>query len=289
MQFGLSLPIHASYADPQLHIDLAIAAEGAGWDGYFVWDHIAWKHGATHVAVTDPWITLAAIAARTERIRLGPLMTPLTRRRPWKVARETIALDHLSKGRLILGVGLGAVAKTEFNAFGEEGDDKVRGRMLDDALAVLTGLWRGELFTHTSEFYQIAETKFTPVAIQSPRIPIWVAGSWRGGQARKPFRRAARFEGTFPFIPNRDGSQAKPEEYAAIRDYVLRHRTSTAPFDIVCRRPMSAAGLGTVAERKEFADAGVTWWMLSDTPGKYSLGELRRLITSGPYALVTGT
>lgn len=232
MQFGLSLPIHASYADPQLHVDLAMAAERAGWDGYFVWDHIAWKNGANHMAVTDPWITLAAIAANTKRIRLGPLITPLTRRRPWKIARETIALDHLSKGRLILGVGLGAVAKTEFKAFGEESDDKARGRMLDEALAVITGLWRGELFTFAGEFYQITETKFNPVAVQFPRIPIWVAGSWRGEQGRKPFRRAARFVGTFPFIPKRDGSQAKPQDYAEIREYVLRHRTSATPLDI---------------------------------------------------------
>ena len=119
MRFGLSMPIHRQFADPQLHVELAIEAERCGWDGYFVWDHIAWKDSTKHAPVTDPWMVLSAIAVKTERIALGPMITPLARRRPWKIARETVALDHLSSGRAILGVGLGATAKTEFRAFGE--------------------------------------------------------------------------------------------------------------------------------------------------------------------------
>ncbi|MEM7531426.1 MAG: LLM class flavin-dependent oxidoreductase [Chloroflexota bacterium] len=160
MKFGFSLPIHRQFADPKLHVDLAVEAEQAGWDGYFVWDHIAWKTGAKHNPVTDPWIVLSAIAASTERIHLGPMVTPLSRRRPWKVARETVALDHLSNGRVILGVGLGAVAKTEFRAFGEEGDDKIRGQMLDEALDVVTGLWTGDSFSYSGDHYQIDNAQF---------------------------------------------------------------------------------------------------------------------------------
>ncbi|MEZ4725908.1 MAG: LLM class flavin-dependent oxidoreductase [Caldilineaceae bacterium] len=279
MQFGLSLPIHRQFADPQLHVTLAVDAEQAGWDGYFVWDHIAWKRGATHVPVTDPWIVLAAIAATTERMALGPLVTPLARRRPWKVARETVALDHLSKGRVILGVGLGAVAKTEFRALGEEGDDKIRGRQLDEALAVITGLWRGEPFRYEGEFYQITEAHFLPTPVQTPHIPIWVAGSWRGAHKRKPFRRAARYEGTFPFIPHRE---ATPADFAEIIAYISRHRTSDQPIEVVCRRALSDEGIGTVAEIQPFAAVGVTWWMVSAPPGKLDLSEVRRLIQRGP-------
>jgi alkanesulfonate monooxygenase SsuD/methylene tetrahydromethanopterin reductase-like flavin-dependent oxidoreductase (luciferase family) len=254
-------------------------AERAGWDGYFVWDHIAWKQGAKHVPVTDPWIVLAAVAIKTERMHLGPMITPLARRRPWKVARETVALDHLSGGRTILGVGLGAVAKTEFRAFGEEDDDTIRGQMLDEALDVITGLWSGQPFSYDGKFYRIVEAHFMPTSMQSPRIPIWVAGSWRGEHTRKPFRRAARFEGTFPFIPKRETT---PEDFTAIRDYVLSHRNNKQPFNVICNRPMSTEGIGTSEIVKKFADAGVTWWMVSGAPGKLDLRTLRRLIQSGP-------
>lgn len=279
MQFGLSMPIHRQFADPHLHARLAVEAERAGLNGYFVWDHIAWKSSTRHVAVTDPWIVLAAIAVQTERIIIGPMVTPLTRRRPWKVAREAVALDHLSNGRVILGVGLGAMAKTEFQAFGEEADSKVRGRKLDEALDVITGLWGGEPFTYHGEFYQLQDAHFLPTCVQSPRIPVWVAGSWRENRKRKPFRRAARYEGITPFIPKRD---AEPDDFIEMGAYIAKYRTDNRPIEMVCSRSLSAEGIGTPEIVNTFASAGVTWWIASAMPGKLDLDEVHRLIRRGP-------
>lgn len=222
---------------------------------------------------------LAAIAAKTERIVLGPMVTPLTRRRPWKIAREAVALDHLSNGRVILGVGLGSTPKTEFRAFGEEDDAKVRGRKLDEALDVLTGLWSGEAFRYDGEFYQVNETQFLPTAMQTPRIPIWVAGSWRENQKRKPFRRAARYEGITPFIP---GRKATPKDFTEMGAYILKHRTSEQAIEMICSRSLSEEGVGTIEIVKPFADAGVTWWIASAMLAKLDLDETVRLIRRGP-------
>lgn len=279
IQFGISLPIHRQFADPRLLVDLAVETEAAGWDGFFVWDHIAWKTSRTHVPVTDPWMVLAAVAAQTDRVKLGPMITPLTRRRPWKVARESVALDHLSGGRLILGVGLGAMAKNEFSAFGEESDARRRGRMLDEALDVITGLWSGEPLTFDGEFYQVKEAHFLPRPVQSPRIPIWVAGGWRKRFKGKPHRRAARYDGSFPSIHH---IEETPALFSEIRAYIARHRTNDEPFDMVHGRPFSEAGIGNPENVRPFADAGVTWWMVSGFPGKLTIDGVRNLIRSGP-------
>src|SRR5215470_19306464 len=159
MHYGIYLPNFGEYGDPRLLAELAHEAEAAGWEGCFLWDHIHRWHGQEPFA--DPWIALTAMALRTERLRLGPLVTPLARRRPWKLARETVTLDRLSGGRLTLGVGLGAPPREEFEQFGEDGDDKVRAKKLDESLEILTGLWSGEPFGYLGEYYTIApETVF---------------------------------------------------------------------------------------------------------------------------------
>ena len=177
MNFGIDVPNHSAYSDPRLLVELACEAEAAGWDGFFIWDHLV-RWNDRRIPVVDPWITLAAIAVKTERICLGPMVTPLARRRPWKLARETVTLDHLSGGRLILGIGLGSRSTAEFKAFGDEGDPKARAAMLDEGLEVLAGLWSGHAFSYSGKYYQIEETQFRPPPVQSPRIPIWVAGTW---------------------------------------------------------------------------------------------------------------
>ena len=159
VQYGIYLPTLGEYCNPRTLANLAADAESAGWDGFFIWDHMLGERSAT-LAVGDPWIALAAIAMRTEFIRLGPLVTPLPRRRPWKVARETVALDHLSGGRLILGVGLGYPPDADFAMFGEETDDSVRAEKLDEGLEILTGLWSGRPYSHRGAQYQIQETVF---------------------------------------------------------------------------------------------------------------------------------
>ena len=136
---GLSLPIFDELADPATLAALAVRAEQRGWDGVFLWDHVIYRAPVT--AATDPWIALAAIAAATERIELGPMVTPLARRRPWIVARQAVALDQLSGGRFVLGVGLGLDSSGgELSRFGEQTDDRARAAMLDEGLDVLTGL-----------------------------------------------------------------------------------------------------------------------------------------------------
>src|ERR687891_984906 len=169
-------------------------AEECGWHGVFVWDHVRWREPIKQVA--DPWITLTAIATATERVMLGPMVTPLARRRPAKVARETATLDRLSGGRLILGVGLGGDRFAgEFSKTGEQLDDRVRGEMLDEALEILIAAWSGEPVNHRGKHYLVDGVEFLPRPVQQPRVPIWTAG-FRGNV--KPLRRAARCDVLFP-------------------------------------------------------------------------------------------
>lgn len=151
MQYGLYLPNFANEISPRALADLACEAEDAGWDGFFLWDHILYSK-TQRLCMVDPWIALAAMAMKTERIRLGTSVTPLPRRRPWKLARETVSLDHLSNERLILSVGLGEPGDAEFGQFGEEADVKVRAAKLDEGLDVLAGLWRGISFSYQGKY-----------------------------------------------------------------------------------------------------------------------------------------
>lgn len=174
-------------------------AESRGWDGVFLWDHVAYRPPVQ--AVADPWVALSAIATRTERLRLGPLVTPLSRRRVQKVARETVTLDHLSNGRLILGVGLGSSRTPELEPFGEVVDARERARLLDQGLARLAALWGGE---------------FQPSPVQRPRIPVWVAARWPN---RRPVRRSLEWDGLFPIeLPG-------PDELAVLADEIARQRS----------------------------------------------------------------
>lgn len=183
-------------ADPRVIAELAANAESAGWEGFFVWDHVAYR--APTRAVADPWVALSAIACATERMRIGPLVTPLSRRRVHKLARETATLDLLSSGRLTLGVGLGGDNNGELGPFGEVVDPRERARLLDQGLEALTGYWDGG---------------FEPTPVQRPRVPVWVAGRW---PKRRPLERAARWDGFFPIeLP---GPEALAEAAGALRD-----------------------------------------------------------------------
>jgi alkanesulfonate monooxygenase SsuD/methylene tetrahydromethanopterin reductase-like flavin-dependent oxidoreductase (luciferase family) len=186
MRSGLWLPPFEELADPRVVAKLAAEAEERGWHGVFLWDQLRWREPIRQVA--DPWIILAAIAAATEYVRLGPMVTPLSRRRPAKVARETASLDLLSGGRLILGVGLGGDRFAgEFSKTGEELDDRVRGEMLDEALEILLAAWSGEPVNHRGGHYLVDDVQFLPRPVQRPRIPVWTRGS-----PGRPSRCAAR-------------------------------------------------------------------------------------------------
>jgi hypothetical protein len=292
MQYGLYVQNFGEYGDPHNLIALAVDAEQAGWDGFFMWDHLQlYRH--SDVPVVDAWIALAGIAARTEHLKLGPVITPLARRRPWKVAREVVSLDQLSRGRLVFGVGLGTPPDAEFDCFGEDPSDRVRAHKLDEGLTVLDGLWKGETFSHQGEFFHIDRVKFVPRAMQSPRVPVWVAGFWPN---KPPMRRAARWDGVFPLkmppVPLaglRPGAAPwsalwlQPHELAEAAKYVGRHRTSSGHFDVVAS---GAIPLGDKAKGQEivagFHDAGATWWLewLDEQRGSFDL--MREHVRNGP-------
>lgn len=227
MRLDLYIPLFDELADPALVARLSAEAEDAGWDGVFVWDHVRLREPVVDVA--DPQITLAAIASATERIRLGPLVTPLARRRPVKVARETATLDRLSNGRLTLGVGLGSDRfGSEYSITGEELDDRKRAAMLDEALEILQAAWSGELVQHRGEHYTVDAMRFLPRPVRRPGPPIWAAGFY--GNAR-PLRRAIRYQGFFPVgLENPD----QLAEVVAGLDRLRREegKDATEPFDV---------------------------------------------------------
>jgi probable F420-dependent oxidoreductase len=282
MRFGMNVPIFGEYADVGLLAELAVEAEEAGWDGFWVWDHLQWSgedEGEARAPSVDPTVAMALIAAATSRVRLGPMVLPLARRRPWKVARELTTLDHLSGGRLTLGVGLGAPPGLEFGDFGEDVDPTVRAARLDEGLAVLQGLWTGQPFDFEGEHYTVHGAQLLPAPRQEP-VPIWVGGAWPAHRA--PFRRAARFDGVHPLLV----SVAPPDQPAAIADlvrYLGRHRTSDRPFDVVFGA--ETAGDGGRDDRelvRRFADAGVTWWMEPIFHRRGPLAAMRERIRRGP-------
>jgi alkanesulfonate monooxygenase SsuD/methylene tetrahydromethanopterin reductase-like flavin-dependent oxidoreductase (luciferase family) len=267
LRSALWLPIFDSLADPAVVARLAAEAEEAGWHGVFVWDQLRWRAPVRQVA--DPWITLAAVATATQRLRLGPMVTPLARRRPAKVARETATLDRLSDGRLILGVGLGSDRFAgELSKTGEQLDDRLRGQMLDEALAILTAAWSGEPVHHRGEHYTVDGIQFLPRPVQRPGVPVWVAG-FPGNV--KPLRRAVRHDGFFP--ANLEHPDQLADVVATITE--LRQNT-TAPFDIVVGPPAGA-------DPSPWARAGATWWLPEFPPG-VSLDEVRGVLRDGPGA-----
>lgn len=256
VKHGLSIPAFGPLADIHRLTELAREAEDNGWDGFFLWDHL----NAPPLPMLDPWIALAAIAAATSRIRIGTMITPVARRRPWKLARETVSIDLLSGGRLILGVGLGGMPKEEHARFGEDADDRVRARRLDEGLDILEGLWSGEPFTYQGEEFQVDGAAFLPRPVQQPRIPVWVAGYWPN---RKPFRRAARWDGIVPLkapaTPGGAPLPLTPDETTEMLDYTLNHRDTDAPFDVAMSTFAPPDPAQARDQTESFAAAGATW------------------------------
>jgi probable F420-dependent oxidoreductase len=282
MKFGMNVPIFGEYADVRLLAEMAADAEAAGWDGFWIWDHLHWSgedDGEPRQPMVDPTVALSLIAAATTTVRLGTMVTPLARRRPWKLARELTTLDHLSGGRLTLGVGLGGPHGLEFGDFGEDTDPRVRAAKLDEGLEVLAGLWTGEPFDYVGEHHRVTRAQLLPTPVQQ-HVPIWVAGEWP--RFRGPFRRAARFDGVHPLM----FAVPLAEQPTAIRDmvaYISRYRTHDRPFDVVFGA--ETAGDGSDADRDlvgRYADAGVTWWMEPITQWRGPLEEIQDRIRAGP-------
>ena len=247
---GVFLAPFGELVDPATLVELASSAEQRGWDGFFLWDHIAYRPPVR--AVADPWVALGAIACATERLRIGPMVTPLSRRRPQKVARETVTLDHLSSGRLTLGVGLGSDRNGELEPFGEVVEPRERAARLDRGLEALSSFWGGE---------------FEPRPVQRPRIPVWVAARWQ--TRRRPLQRAARWDGVFPIdLPGPDALAELADEARALRG------GTSDPFDLVVE-----IDPGERAEPWE--EAGATW-LLTGFDQQPRLAEVRAVIEAGP-------
>jgi len=287
MRYGVYVPNFGPYGDARVLAELAYEAEEADWDGFFLWDQVS-KSTLTPTIdpMVDPWIALAAVALRTRTIRIGALVTPLPRRRPWMVARETVSLDHLSEGRFVFGVGAGG-GYYDFEALGEVSDAKSLAALLDEGLEVLTGLWSGEQYSHVGIAYHIKEAQFLPRPLQSPRIPIWVANLW---PSRAPLRRAARWDGIVPI--GRDlplAAMLIPEEMHEIVLSVASQPEYTTPFEIV---HMGITDGKDAAQDREvvaaYQQVGVTWWVEKILPElwgswtEWPLEEMRMRIRKGP-------
>jgi alkanesulfonate monooxygenase SsuD/methylene tetrahydromethanopterin reductase-like flavin-dependent oxidoreductase (luciferase family) len=270
MRSGLFLPLFDPLADPAVVAGLAHVAEEAGWDGFFLWDHIRWREPVA--AIGDTQVTLAAIAVGTERIRFGPMVTPLARRRPVKVAREMAALDLLSGGRLTLGVGLGSDEfGSEYSITGEELDDRRRARMLDEALEILEAAWSGEPVRHRGEHYTVDGMRFLPRPVQRPGVPVWVAGY--AGRPR-PMRRAVRYDGFFPV--NLESADQLAEIVARVG--ALREEAGRAPdepYEVIAEREP-----GT--DPAPYREAGATWWLVAPDWERISVDRVRGVIREGP-------
>lgn len=236
-------------SDPRVLVDVAVAAEEAHWDGIYLWDHM-WQPPSSVGGMGDAWITLAAIASATRTIRLGPMIVPLARRRPQKVARESVSLDLLSDGRLTLGVGLGVDTNGELSRFGEIADDRVRGDCLDEALVVLRALWSGNLVRHQGAHFTADDVAFLPVSTQRPQIPLWGA-AW-GGSGSRPVRRASALDGIFPWMTS-------PDQLRDMLTIVEETRGTLEGYDvaIVARSP---------DEAERMREAGANWLVRSLGP-----------------------
>ena len=260
--------------EPTKLVELGQRAERAGWDGVFLWDH---AHGAPDMAapMADPWVVLGALATSTERVVLGTAITAAARRRPHKLAREVVTVDHLSGGRMVLGVGLGEPPE-EYTAYGEDGDRRVIAKKLDEALEVVDGLWSGEPFHHHGEHYTVEGAQFLPTPIQRPRVPIWTACIV---PHTKPLARAARWDGVVLGNISETGS-IDPVPVDQVRDAVATIKSQRAgdagDFDVA----VSHSGIPSDSELVSYADAGVTWVM--STGWVEQLDELIELAGTTP-------
>jgi hypothetical protein len=280
MRFALLLPNAGHYADPRRLVDLARRAEDSGWDGVFLWDHLMLDR-RLKLPLADTWTAVTAILASTRWIRSGPLVAPLAARHPWKIARETVTLDHLSGGRVILGAGLGASDATDFAAFGDDSGLSERAARLDEALSLIDRLWSGQEISHAGERFQLDRVTFLPVPRQRPRIPVWVAATWPN-RSRGPLDRAIRWDGMVPMVRDAAGGLRGPTEkeltgiLAAVGqpapDWTLAVPGTAPPADPAWARDQ--------ADR--YHSAGAAWWLESFDPWSRNPQDARAWAAQGP-------
>lgn len=276
MRFGLHVPIFGPFGEPEVVVGLAVEAERRGWDGFFLWDHV-WFPGSPPTA--DPTVLLAAVAQATERLVLGPLVTPLARRRAAKLARETVALDRLSRGRLVLGVGLGV--PRDYELFGEDPDARRRGDVTDETVNALRRLWSQEPVELSGEHVVVGRdgdqrVAFRPGPFERAAIPMW--GAARVGSPQRPFRRAAGLDGVCP-VPDRYDPRGgvTPEQLRSVVERVGRHRPSLEGYDVAV-----IGNAGGAADVAPFAAAGATWFLADLHPELGGLEHAQDVVAQGP-------
>ncbi len=264
----------ASTGSAQQMVQLAVETERAGWDGFFAWDGIS--IGA--MEMYDPWTILAAAAVRTERVTLGAMVFPLSRRRPWKVAREAMTIDHLSGGRLVIPVGLGAVDDGGFSKVSPEATDRrQRAELLDETLAIMEQAWSGEQVDFQGKHYRVDGLRFEPRPVQRPRIPIWVVAAW---PRPKSMARAARWDGIMPSLSD-PSRQLGPTDLTEITGWLRDRDASTR--DVIIEGVSPGDDPAWVDEQlRPLAAAGATWWIESRWEAPNDPATLLARVRQGP-------
>ncbi|MEE6295083.1 LLM class flavin-dependent oxidoreductase [Georgenia wangjunii] len=237
-------------------LEMAVEAERCGWDGFFTWDGITIGAHETF----DPWAVLGAVAVRTRTIRIGAMVFSLPRRKPWEVARQALTVDHLSGGRLVLPVGLGAVDDGGYSRVsGEVTDRRARAERLDETLAFLAQAWTGETFSHGGAHYRAEDMMFRPLPVQRPRIPVWVVAAW---PSERSMSRAAAWDGVIPQPRGQAMEQLTPADLAAMVAWVGQRRGGDAgSFDVVVEGELPEGRAAAREHVRALAAAGATWWV----------------------------
>ncbi|MBN6039712.1 LLM class flavin-dependent oxidoreductase [Amycolatopsis sp. 195334CR] len=285
MRYSINIPNFGDFADARTVAKAAVAAENAGWDALFVWDHVVHDKTARRgQPFGDPWMLLTAAALATSRLRLGTLVTPVARRRPEQLARQVATLDALSGGRVIFSAGVGGPIGDEFGSFGDVVDAKVLAERLDEGLGLLSRYWSGQRVDHDGPHYRVRDVELLPATVQQPRPPVWIAGVWPN---RRPMRRAAAWDGVVPLFKTAShGHPPAVDEVRDVVDYVREHRgTQASPFEVV----VGGVSPGDPAESADLiaplAEAGATWWderQLQESEDLHRLDAVLRRIEAGP-------
>ena len=288
MRFSINVPNFGDFADAHTVARVAALAEQAGWDGLFVWDHVVHnKERRRGQAFGDPWMLLTAAALATSRIKLGPLVTPVARRRPEQLARQVATLDAMSGGRVIFGAGLGGPIADEFGSFGDETDPRVLASKLDEGLDLLVTYWSGSAVDHDGKHYRVDDVTLLPATVQQPRPPVWIAGYW---PRKAPMRRAARWDGAVPLFRNANHGEAPPvDELRELVAFLREQRGDrSTPYDVIVGGISPADPVKSRALIEPLADAGATWWderQLITGTDFYRLEPVLRRIEQGPPSL----
>jgi alkanesulfonate monooxygenase SsuD/methylene tetrahydromethanopterin reductase-like flavin-dependent oxidoreductase (luciferase family) len=255
---GIAVPPFSD--NPEEFADFGVEVEQAGFDGYFLWDHMVFSNSAEGPPTLDPWLILAVVAARTSKIKIGTMVTPVPRRRPWQLAKETTTLDRLSGGRVILGVGIGSPDYGDFGRFGDPAEPRERGQLLDEGLDIMAGLWSGERFSYSGEKFTIDPVRFSPTPVQQPRIPVWIAGILPN---RRPIERAARWDG---FVPIRYDERGLARPSAADIKEVAGQIGGQRSLDGYDLAVWAEVGQPPAEEIAAYSEAGTTWWIETARP-----------------------